>query len=144
MFSKACEYGIRALIFITLKSTQGERVNLADISEEIASPPAFTAKILQKLVKATVIDSVKGPHGGFHISEKNKIHIVLADIVHIIDGDTFYKGCALGLKKCTIQNPCPLHFKFNAVRADFNKMLQETSLKDLSYQLENGTAVLKL
>ena len=144
MFSKAREYGIRALIFITLKSTKGERVNLVDISEEIASPPAFTAKILQKLVKGAVIDSVKGPHGGFHISEKNSAHIVLAEIVHIIDGDTFYKGCVLGLKECTSQNPCPLHIKFNAVRTDLNKMLQETSLKDLSSQLENGTAVLKL
>jgi len=38
---------------------------LIDIAEEIDSPTAFTAKILQQLVKNKVIHSIKGPHGGF-------------------------------------------------------------------------------
>lgn len=41
------------------------------IAEQINSPVAFTAKILQKLVKSNIVCSVKGKHGGFEI-EKNK------------------------------------------------------------------------
>jgi len=144
MFSKACEYGIRAVIFLTSKSKNGERTNITDISEKINSPPAFTAKILQKLVKGSIVSSVKGPNGGFYISEKDSARISLAEIVNIIDGDKVFNGCGLGLKDCNALNPCPLHHKFKAVREDLKKILKETSLKELAEQVENGTAILKI
>lgn len=46
MFSKACEYGIRSLIFIIMKSAKGERVTITTITEQIDGPAAFTAKIM--------------------------------------------------------------------------------------------------
>ncbi len=144
MFSKACEYGIRSLIFITAKSNNGERVNLTDISKEIDSPPAFTAKVLQKLVKGSIIKSVKGPKGGFCISESTIETATLADVVILIDGDEIFTGCGLGLKVCNALKPCPLHYKFKSIRDDLKQMLQKTKLKDLAEQLENGNALLKL
>ena len=69
MFSKTCEYGIRAAIFIASESYQNNRVGLRDIAEKIDSPEAFTAKILQQLTKDNrVVSSVRGPHGGFFIA----------------------------------------------------------------------------
>ena len=69
MFSKACEYGIRASIFIAKNSFEGNRVSPKEISEKINSPQAFTAKILQDLVRHKIIKSVKGAHGGFEIDK---------------------------------------------------------------------------
>lgn len=144
MFSKACEYGIRSLIFITMKSNKGERVHLTDIAKAINSPSAFTAKILQKLVKGNIVVSVKGPRGGFQIS-KNAIESVrLSDVVAAIDGDAIYNACGLGLKECSALKPCPLHDRFKEVRDGLKAMLEETTLNDLAVQLENGTAFLKL
>ena len=71
IFSKACEYGIRASIYIAQQSLNDERASLKDISREIGSPEAFTAKILQTLVKNKIIDSIKGSHGGFEVKVKN-------------------------------------------------------------------------
>ena len=51
MFSKTCEYGIKATLFIAQMSQKGERVSLKDIASAIDSPSAFTAKILQTLSK---------------------------------------------------------------------------------------------
>ena len=45
MFSKACEYGIRATIYIAMQSKEGNRVSLKDIADQTNSPVAFTAKI---------------------------------------------------------------------------------------------------
>ena len=93
MFSKACEYGIKASIFIAINSLEGKRVSPKEISEEIDSPTAFTAKILQDLVRYNIIDSVKGAYGGFEI-DKNKISkIKLSQIVNAIDGNKIYSGC---------------------------------------------------
>ena len=59
MFSKACEYGIKAAIFIAINSYEGRRVSPKEIAEEINSPQAFTAKILQDLVRNNIVFSIK-------------------------------------------------------------------------------------
>jgi len=144
MFSKACEYGIKASIFIAINSYEGNRVSPKEISEEIDSPTAFTAKILQALVKHNIINSVKGAYGGFEI-DKNKISsIKLSEIVNAIDGDKIYKGCGLGLHTCDENHPCPVHDKFKIVRTELKDMLENTNLEQLALDIKSGVSFLKI
>jgi Rrf2 family protein len=144
MFSKACEYGIKASIFIAINSYEGKRVSPKEISEEIDSPTAFTAKILQALVRDNIINSIKGAYGGFEI-DKNKISsIKLSQIVNAIDGDNIYKGCGLGLHTCDEDHPCPVHDKFKIVRSELRDMLENTNLEQLALDIKSGVAFLKI
>ncbi len=143
MFSKACEYGIRAVIYIAGQSDNGKRVSLKSIAEEINSPEAFTAKILQLLVKNDLISSVKGPNGGFKIEKDSMAKIRLSEIVSAIDGDSIYKGCGLGLKDCSEVHPCPVHHKFKKIRTDLRNMLESTTVLELSRGLKKGLTFLK-
>lgn len=143
MFSKACEYAIKAAIFVALKSEQNKRVTINEIASEINSPLSFTAKIMQKLVKNKLIDSLKGPTGGFEIKNDKAAKIMLSQIVKAIDGDLFYEACALGFHKCNELEPCSLHFKFKTIRSEFGMMLENTSLMELSEDINKGIAFLK-
>ncbi len=144
MFSKACEYGIRASIYIAGQSHKDKRVSLKDIAKEIGSPEAFTAKILQQLSKNNIIDSVKGPSGGFQIEKKKINKVKLSHIVLAIDGDSIYKGCGLGLKECSEKVPCPVHNQFKVIRTSIISMLENTNLSDLSMGLKDGLTFLKM
>lgn len=142
MFSKACEYAIRATIYIADQSSRGRRVGLKDISKAIASPEAFTAKILQQLSRNQIVDSIKGPNGGFAIEPRKMSKIKLSQIVLAIDGDSVYKGCGLGLKECSEKQPCPVHEKFKVVRNELRKMLESTTIMELSKGLKTGLTFL--
>lgn len=142
MFSKACEYAIRATIYIADQSSRGRRVGIKDISKEIDSPEAFTAKILQQLSKTQIIDSVKGPNGGFAIEVEKMSKIKLSQVVSAIDGDSVYKGCGLGFKQCSEKQPCPVHDKFKVVRDELKKMLESTTILELSMGLKKGITFL--
>ena len=131
MFSKTCEYGLRELIFIAHQFSQNKKVSLITISKEINSPQAFTAKILQQLTKSEVIKSEKGPQGGFTIEPIKMKTIMLSEVVMVLDGDSIYTGCGLGLKQCDSNSPCPLHHKFVEVREKLRIMLEKTSLESL-------------
>jgi len=144
MFSKACEYGIKASIFIALNSYQGNRVSLKAIAKEIASPEAFTAKILQDLVRHDIINSVKGAHGGFEIAKPQIAQIKLEEIVRAIDGDKIYNGCGLGLHTCDELHPCPVHEKFKDIRNDLKFMLVNTNLEELALDIKSGISFLKI
>lgn len=144
MFSKACEYGIKASIFIAISSYEGRRVSPKEIAREINSPQAFTAKILQALVKNSIVSSIKGAHGGFEIN-KNKLSTVkLSQIVNAIDGDSIYSGCGLGLEKCDENHPCPVHNKFKNVREELKHMLENTTLEELALNIKSGSSFLKI
>ncbi len=143
MFSKACEYGIRATLHIAVQSEMGIRVSLKDIAKAIDSPEAFTAKILQLLAKNGIVTSVKGPAGGFEIAPKDAHRIKLSHIVAAIDGDSIYKGCGLGLKTCNENKPCPVHDKFKIIREELRNMLESTSISELSETIHDGLTFLK-
>jgi Rrf2 family iron-sulfur cluster assembly transcriptional regulator len=144
MFSKACEYGIRACIYIATQSLNEKRVSIKQITKEIDSPEPFTAKILQELVKNKIIDSVKGPSGGFYITIENINTIMLKDIVFSFDGDSIYKGCGLGMKQCSEVCPCPIHNQFKIIKNGIKEMLETTNLHQLTYGLQNGMTFLKI
>lgn len=131
MFSKTCEYGLRAVIYISHQSDNHQRVGVTSIAENIGSPKAFTAKILQQLTKGGIVHSIKGPNGGFEIDPGNLEKIRLADIIRLLDGDDIFIGCALGLDKCDPENPCPVHDQFTKIRNDLKDMLNETTLAKL-------------
>lgn len=143
MFSKSCEYAIKAVIYISNQSENYKRVSLQDISDKINSPVAFTAKILQKLVRDKILNSVKGPSGGFEIKKEKLNKISLAQIVMCMDGDGIYEKCGLGFGKCSDSNPCPVHFKFIEIRENLKQMLEKTTLKELSEDISKGITFLK-
>jgi Rrf2 family protein len=136
MFSKACEYAIRATIYIAQESESGRRVRLTDIARSINSPIPFTAKILQQLARRQILDSHIGPGGGFFIPTGRISLITLKDVVDVIDGDAIYKRCGLGWPVCDEHHPCPVHSKFKLVRDQLHRLLLTTSLRDLATELK--------
>jgi Rrf2 family transcriptional regulator, iron-sulfur cluster assembly transcription factor len=143
MFSKSCEYAIKATIFIASKCCENRRVGIKEIAIAIDSPEAFTAKILQKLSKNKIINSTKGVNGGFEIFQKNLKLIKLIEIVHAIDGNSVFLGCGLGLGDCSEEHPCPVHYKFKKVKEDLVSMLENTTLEELAQGVKLGTSFLK-
>lgn len=143
MFSKACEYGIRAAIYIAEQSLQTRKVSLKDIAKAIGSPEAYTSKILQLLVRHNIINSDKGPTGGFSMDKQRLNNVKLSAIVSAIDGEKVYKGCGLGLPKCNDRKPCPVHHQFKAIRDNLKAMLETTTVKALAMDIEMGLSFLK-
>lgn len=142
MFSKTCEYAIRAMIFIAQRSKTGNRVGIKGIAKAIDAPEHFIAKILQDLSRKGLVQSLKGPTGGFFLEEESS-QCSLADIVTAIDGDKLFTGCGLGLRNCNEKKPCPIHNEFKKVREDIYNMLEAARIGEFSKQLEKNLTFLK-
>lgn len=143
MFSKTCEYAIKASIYITKESLLSRRVGFQEIAKAIDSPEAFTAKILQQLVKNKIINSVKGPKGGFEMDAITVKELSLNKIVLAIDGENLQKGCGLGLSECNEETPCPVHHKFKVIRESLCNLLENTMILELAMDLKETSTVLK-
>ncbi|QAA81259.1 Rrf2 family transcriptional regulator [Aequorivita sp. H23M31] len=142
MFSKACEYGIRAVLFIAKESQKDLRPNIAEISKAVDSPVPFTAKICQQLARAGIILSKKGPNGGFYLKKDSELKLI--DIVAAIDGYSIFDGCCLGLAECSSSHPCPVHDQFMDIRGGLKDMCENTTVIGLAMDLNEGETYLKV
>lgn len=127
-FSKSCEHGIRAVVYLSKHATEESKRILREISEATDSPEAFTAKILQELTKSQLISSVKGPSGGFFLTQQQLQEVSLKQVVEAIDGPDLFTQCTLGLKACSADKPCALHEGFAEIRGKLSAMLCSTKL----------------
>lgn len=141
MFSKACEYGIRAVIYIGANCRDGKKVGIKQICEAIGAPEHFTAKILQDLSKRNIVSSTKGPNGGFYTEKSQEIKLI--DIVRAIDGEKIFTSCGLGIKSCSSKKPCPIHYEFKKIRDSLEHMLKTTSISQVTENFDKGLVFLK-
>ena len=143
MFSKACEYAIKATIYIAHQSLQNKRVNVKDVAASVNAPIAFTAKILQQLCREGVLESNRGKQGGFIFDPVKMKEIKIYDVVLMMDGVGIFTKCGLGLHECSEINPCPVHHDFKKVRENLILMTQKYSFYDLAMRTESGLVWLK-
>jgi Rrf2 family protein len=135
MFSKTAEYALRATIFIAQKGSQDNKLSIEEIAKSIDSPQSFTAKILQLLTKENkVVSSVKGPRGGFYITNESK-KLPACAILAAVNEDGLFKGCVLGLKECSEVTPCPMHAEYKEIRQKLNELFEDKSIQDLVDQV---------
>ena len=137
MFSKTCEYGIKAMIFVAQKSKEGSRVGIKEIAKGTAAPEHFIAKIMQELGRKKLVHSIKGPNGGFYMDQFD-LKTSLADIVRALDGNAIYTDCVLGLKTCNEKKPCPVHEQYKDIKKELIKMIEENTIGDFNNKLDSG------
>ncbi len=130
IYSTPCEYAIRALTYLA-----GPGGSKAAGAEEIARAENISApvlgKVLQELVRKGLLQSRRGPGGGFRLARRPEL-IILRDVVAAIDGLDQFLECAVGLERCADDSPCPLHDTWKGLRTQMLNYLETTSLATMA------------
>ncbi len=129
MLTNLSKYAIRSVLYLAIYTNDTKKLGSKEVAKTIKVPAPFLAKILQKLAKAQLISSTKGPNGGFYLTKKNRQNSML-DIVACSEGIDLFKKCFLGLEHCSDQNPCAIHhmvapFKETMINGMGNKTIAE-------------------
>jgi Rrf2 family protein len=141
MLSYTCKTAIKSVIYLASKSELGEKAGIKEIAERINASEHTVGKILQTLARQGLINSVKGPSGGFFINKLQQ-NQPISNIVETIEGKQVFKECGLGLSKCSALHPCPIHDEYTAARDMIEKLFSEKKVKDLCGPITNGLAYL--
>jgi len=137
MLSNTSKYAIRSVIYIALYASPELKVGLKEISQELNIPTPFLGKILQMLTRHQILDSAKGPHGGFFL-KKPAIDISLMEIIEIIGGADAFNQCLIRTSACSEESPCSLHDKVAPYRKGLISTLMTESIADLASEFRKG------
>lgn len=141
MLSGTCKTAVKAVIFLATKYESDEKAGIKEIAEHIGASEHTVGKMLQTLVKQGIINSLKGPAGGFYVSREQQQQPII-NIVEAIDGSHIFRECGLGLSKCSATHPCPIHNEYKEARDILERIFKTKKVKELCEPVNNGLAYL--
>lgn len=130
IYSKTCEYALRALSYLASKES-GVLTMIPEVSRKTGVPAPYIAKIFQSLVRSGILESQRGPAGGFAF-QKPPEAISLFEIIETIDDVSFFANqCVMGLDECSSANACPLHVVWARTKNKVLETLKCTTLNQM-------------
>ncbi|MBC7190175.1 RrF2 family transcriptional regulator [Candidatus Aerophobetes bacterium] len=124
-------YGVRAM-FELARSYGSYPVSVKEISERQEIPLSYLEQILNKLHKAKLVRSVRGPGGGFLLARRpEKIKII--DIIDALGESIGPVFCVDNSRKknCKNMESCVVRLLWRKVNKKIKEVLEETTLRDL-------------
>jgi Rrf2 family protein len=147
MLSNTCKYAIRSVIYLAVHGNANKKIGIKTISQELNIPSPFLGKILQQLSKNKLLNSTKGPNGGFCLG-RNPDEINLLEIIRVVDGLDFFDTCIIGMKICSgddkNKKKCPFHDKLDPIREELYCQFQSLSIGSFKNGLADINNVLSL
>ncbi|HHN64052.1 MAG TPA: Rrf2 family transcriptional regulator [Nitrospirae bacterium] len=104
--TREADYAIRCILHLV--GLDGGMSTVRNIADRESIPRSFAAKIVQKLTKAGLVESVRGVKGGFRITRSPE-EISLLDVIEAVEGPISMNICVLDKKSCDRQPQCPVH-----------------------------------
>ncbi len=96
--SEAAALAIHACVIIANKKAES-KTTTTSIAGVLKASEAHLSKVMQRLAKAGIVDSVRGPKGGFVINGKPE-DIRLIDIYEAVDGVFRCNNCLFDHQSC--------------------------------------------
>lgn len=125
--SEAVALGIHALAIIA--ENRKNKMSANQIAGLLQASEAHLAKVLQRLVKAEIIKSNRGPGGGF-VLNKHANDITLMDVYQAIDG-VFPEGTCLFKQPVCNKPGCGLRTLLTKVNSEVKEFFCKTTVADL-------------
>jgi Rrf2 family protein len=141
MLSYTCKIAVKTVILLATRVERTEKTGIREIAEYIGASEHTVGKMLQNLVKQGVINSLKGPTGGFYVSREQLSQPIIR-IVEAIDGKDVFKACGLGLSKCSATHPCPIHNDYKEARDILERIFKTRRVGELCEPVNSGLAYL--
>ena len=129
MITREADYAIRCVLYMS--AAEGKLTNVKEIAEPMEIPQSFLAKILQKLLKAGLVESVRGAGGGFKLMKKPS-DINLHEVVVAIDGTMSLNRCVDDPASCELSHDCVMHPIWQDVSEELAELLKKKDFKSLA------------
>ncbi len=132
-------YGIRALTELA-SSTGHTPLSAASIATRQNLSVAYLEQLLHRLKKGELIDSVRGPRGGYFLS-RDPSDISMADVVRLLDGEVFWQEDATDSslldQEALEHSRCVSYAVWRCVQERLMSSLEKVTLQDVCDELKS-------
>jgi Rrf2 family transcriptional regulator, iron-sulfur cluster assembly transcription factor len=128
--SRETEYAILAILDLA-RHEEGQVMLAAELADELGIPPAFLAKILQKLAAEGVLHSHRGRTRGYSLARSPET-LSLRAVLEAVEGPHVCERCVFSGDRCSGDDPCPLHGMWKDVRPVVATLMADVTIADIA------------
>ncbi|MFQ5537940.1 MAG: RrF2 family transcriptional regulator [Gemmatimonadota bacterium] len=136
VLSQTAIYALKAVLHLA-EADPAEPVRVDDIAKALDVPRNYLSKILHQLARDGILDSTRGPHGGFVLAIP-PAELALGVVISPFDTIAEESACLLGRETCTDEQPCAAHLRWREVSRALQDFLKNTRISDLT---EHGRSI---
>ena len=133
MLTRKGKYGLKAMLTLAREHGRGP-ILIGDLAEHDAIPKKFLETILLMLKHRGLVQSRKGPNGGYQLG-RPPASISVGDVVRAVDGPLALVSCVsqtayAPCEECVTEHDCAVRRIFQQVRDETARILDGTTLAD--------------
>ena len=134
-------FAVTAMVDLSMRQTRGP-VTLATISERQHISLSYLEQLFGKLRRAKLVNSVRGPGGGYCLAKPTG-SITVAEIIVAVDEPMDATQCG-GKENCNDDQRCVVHDLWATLNEKMNDYLSSVSLADVvAHQQGKQVAVIR-
>jgi Rrf2 family protein len=127
--TKKADYALMAMKHLAERSSEGS-LSAKDVADAYGIPPEALAKILQKLVKAGLLQSQHGTNGGYVLARP--AHTISAfEVIQAIDGPLFITSCITVRGECGQSDRCNIREPLRKVNESIEAVLKRIKISHM-------------
>jgi Rrf2 family protein len=133
--SKKSDYALMAVRHLALRADRGASASAREISEAYDIPLELLAKVLQRLVRTKVLQSVQGTRGGYRLGRPSTA-ISVADVIQAVDGPVTVTACSPNDHACDQYDKCSIRDPLWKIKGRIIEMLSTVTVAEMARDLE--------
>ena len=136
--TKKADYGLMAMKHLAEHADAGA-CSAKDVADAYGIPQEALAKILQRLVKAGLLQSQHGANGGYTLARAaNKISAF--EVIRAIDGPLFITSCITVRGECGQSGRCTIREPLRRVNESIEQVLRRITISEMKEETEEVEA----
>lgn len=128
LVTRETDYAVRCILY--LAQDRDRTASVTEVAKAMHIPKSFLAKILQRLVRNGILESIRGAQGGFRLAMKPS-EISLLSIMEAIQGPAVINVCAVDSRKCRMSSNCAVHPVWVEIRKEVETRLKKQTIAGL-------------
>ena len=131
--SKKADYALMAMKHLALHA-DGASASARGIAEAYDIPVELMAKVLQRLARSGLVQSLQGTRGGYRLARQTA-QISVADIIQAIDGPLTVTACSTEAENCGQYSKCSVRDPLWKIKDRIITALSDCTLEEIAAEL---------
>ncbi len=131
MLTRKGKYGLKAMLVLVREHGNGPML-IGELADQERIPKKFLESILVELKHRGLVQSKKGPHGGYQL-RRTPERISVGEVIRALDGPLALVSCVsqtayAPCEECVSEHDCAVRRVFQQVRDETARILDGTTL----------------
>ena len=127
--SQKCQYALRALYELAQRA-EDKPTSIGEIAAAQTIPPRFLELIVNELRQGKLVNSQRGPRGGYTLAREPS-KITVGDVVRLMEGPIEVVKCISGGDDCPLRNKCVFLETWTQAGQAMQNVFDSTTLQNL-------------